>query len=109
MSPTRSRDVVRPPFPLTRLFRGRAPPCRANRSLGRGLEPAFAHDVGQRLDEFRLRFPTLRPRVMELAKAAETDRVFRRLIDDDRMDKPGCGAIHVAQSFQSAVPFANEN
>src|SRR5438874_13443347 len=103
MTRAQSRDVARPPVRLARLCPGRAPRWRARCSLGRGLEPAFAHDLRQRLDEFRLRFPTLRARVMEFSKTAKTHRVFRRLIDDHRMNQPGRGAIHVAQSLESPV------
>ena len=34
---------------------------------------------------------------------------LRRVIDDDRMDEPGGGLVHVPEPVQRAVPFANED
>ena len=46
---------------------------------------------------------------MELSKAAEGDGTLRGVIDDDGMDESGGGFVHVPESVQRAVPFADED
>src|SRR5262245_53409803 len=78
-------------------------------SLGSSAQATLADDIRERFNKLWLRLAAGGTSVMELTEAGEGNGSLRRVIDDDWMDEARGRFVHVAKSFQRAIPFPDKD